>query len=46
MSRYKINNDGELLYDPAYDSVLQGEANDRLFMEQMITLKNLNTIKQ
>ena len=38
MSRYKINDDGELLYDPAYEHVLRGEANNKLFMERMIAL--------
>lgn len=40
MSRYKINDEGELLYDPAYDHVLQGEANNRLFHKQMIDIMN------
>ena len=40
MSRYKITDDGKLLYDPAYDHVLKGQANNRLFIEQMIGIMN------
>tara|TARA_R110002020_G_scaffold200054_2_gene402097 strand:- start:11961 stop:12110 length:150 start_codon:yes stop_codon:yes gene_type:complete len=38
MSRFKINNNGDLMYDPAYDSVLKGMADNKLFIEGQIEI--------
>jgi len=38
MSRFKISDNGDLMYDPAYDSVLKSEANNKLFVEGQIEI--------
>jgi len=38
MSRFKVNDNGDLMYDPAYDSVLKGKADNKLFIEGQIEI--------